>query len=188
LRTEGLEILETRETPGPVVVAANHQSYLDAIVLTALLPPRFAYVVKKELEKSFATRLLLRGLGAVFVERFDPAQGMEETRKVLDVLRGGTSLVIFPEGTFRRGPGLLPFRLGTFVVAAEAGVPVVPLVIQGTRSVLRGDSPFPRRGTASVAALPPVLPQGTGWTAAVDLRDSVRAAILERCGEPDLGG
>jgi len=188
LRPEGLEILETRQTPGPVVVASNHQSYLDAIVLTALLPPRFAYVVKKELEKSFLTRVLLHRLGAVFVERFDPAQGMEETRKALDVLRGGTSLVIFPEGTFRRGPGLLPFRLGTFVVAAEAGVPVVPLVIQGTRSMLRGDSPFPRRGTAAVTALPPVLPHGTGWTAAVELRDAVRAAILERCGEPDLGG
>ena len=195
LRTEGLERLEARETPGPVVpiiIAANHQSYLDAIVLTAVLPPRFAYVVKKELEKSFATRLLLRGLGAIFVERFDPAQGAEETRKALDAVRGGASLVIFPEGTFRRGPGLLSFRLGTFVVAAEAGVPVVPLVIRGTRSMLRGDGLFPRRGTASVAALAPVSlpkgPQGTGWTAAVDLRDTVRAAILERCGEPDLGG
>jgi 1-acyl-sn-glycerol-3-phosphate acyltransferase len=195
LRTDGLESLDSSATPGPVfplIIAANHQSYLDAIVLTALLPPRFVYVVKKELDKSFATRLLLRGLGAIFVERFDPAQGAEETRKVLDAVRGGASLVIFPEGTFRRGPGLLPFRLGTFAVAAEAGVPVVPLVIRGTRSMLRGNDLFPRRGTASVAALPPVSPVsrpgGSGWTAAIDLRDAVRAAILERCGEPDLGG
>jgi 1-acyl-sn-glycerol-3-phosphate acyltransferase len=188
LSADGLENLENLETAGPVVVAANHQSYLDAIVLTALLPPRFGYVVKSELERSFVTRIFLRALGAVFVERFDPAQGTGETRKVLDALCGGESLVIFPEGTFRRGPGLLPFRLGSFVVAAEAGVPVVPVVIRGTRSLLRGESAFPRRGAAAVTAAPPVAPEGTGWTAAVQLRDAVRAAIRERCGEPDLGG
>jgi acyl carrier protein len=183
LEPEGLDRLDA----GPVIVAANHQSYLDAIVLTALLPPRFAYVVKSELAKSFVTRIFLRALGAVFVERFDPAQGTEETRKVLETVRNGESLVIFPEGTFHRGPGLLPFRLGTFMVAAEAGVPVVPVVIRGTRSLLRGGGFFPRRGTATVTVLPSAASSATGWTAAVQLRDTVRAAILERCGEPDLG-
>jgi len=185
LRSEGLEALETDE---PVIVAANHQSYLDGIVLTALLPPRFGFVAKTELERSAIPRLLLRGLGAVFVERFDPALGTGETKKVLDAVRGGDSLVVFPEGTFRRGPGLLPFRLGGFVVAVEAGVPVVPVTLRGTRSMLRGDDFFPRRGRATVTAAPPVSPSGTGWTAAVELRDAVRAAIRERCGEPDVEG
>ena len=191
LESEGLEALGAG---GPCLVTANHQSYLDAVVLTALLPPRFGYVVKSELERHFATRVFLRRLGAVFVERFDPAQGSGETRKVLDAVRRGESFVIFPEGTFHRGPGLLPFRLGAFVVAAEAGVPVVPVAIRGTRSMLRGSDFFPRRGTAKVAAAPPavpdvlpnVLPDGTGWAAAVHLRDAVRASIRERCGEPDL--
>ena len=173
---------------GPVIVATNHQSYLDGIVLTALLPPRFGFVAKSELERSFVARVLLRGLGAVFVERFDPAQGTGEARKVLAALESGDSLVVFPEGTFRRGPGLLPFRLGAFVAAAEAGVAVVPVTIRGTRSMLRGDDFFPRRGSAAVIAAPPVRPAGSGLPAAVELRDAVRAAILERCGEPDLGG
>jgi 1-acyl-sn-glycerol-3-phosphate acyltransferase len=190
LRGDGLEGLGMG---GPVIVAANHQSYLDAVVLTALLPPRFGYVVKSELERHFVPRLLLRALGAVFVERFDPAQGTGETRKVLDAVRRGDSLVVFPEGTFHRGPGLLPFRLGTFVVAAEAGAPVVPVTIRGTRSILRGGEILPRRGHGAVEVLaaPAVLPSApsdTGWGAAVQLRDTVRAAILERCGEPDAGG
>jgi acyl carrier protein len=184
----GLNLLDAAAPGNPVVVAANHQSYLDAILLTALLPPRFGYVAKSELQRSFVTRIFLRALGAVFVERFDPAQGTEETRKVLETVRSSESLVIFPEGTFRRGPGLLPFRLGAFVVAAEAGVPVVPVAIRGTRSLLRGDGIFPRRGVAGVTVLPPVTPRGNGWSAAVQLRDTVRAAILERCDEPDLGG
>lgn len=179
--------MEHAAGPGPRIVASNHQSYLDAFVLTTVLPPDFAFVAKRELEGNPIARIFLRRLGTVFVERFDPGQGTEETRKVLETVRGGDSLVIFPEGTFRRGAGLLPFRLGTFVVAAEAGVPVIPVVIRGTRSKMRGDDFFPRRGNAEVIALPPIRPEGTGMSAAVQLRDAVRAAILARCGEPDAG-
>jgi len=181
-----LEGGESLKTGGPRIVAPNHASYLDAIVLTALLPPEFAYVVKRELEKSFISRIFLRRLGSIFVERFDAAQSAGETRKVLDALRRGESLVIFPEGTFRRYPGLLPFRMGTFAVAVDAAVPVVPVAIQGTRSLLRGGSWLLRHGRMTVTVAPAVRPEGSGWHAGVQLRDRVRAAILERCGEPDL--
>lgn len=101
-------------------------------------------------------------------------------------LRAGHSPVFFPEGTFDRKPGLLPFRMGAFVVAAEAGVPVVPVVIRGTRSMLRSDQWFPRRGTISVTLCPPIQPDGNDWAAAIRLRDATRAEILRGCGEPDL--
>lgn len=183
LRLEGGGNLETG---GPRIVAPNHASYLDGIALTALLPPDFAFVVKRELEKSFISRIFLRRLGALFVERFDAAQSAGETRKALDALERGESLVIFPEGTFHRYPGLLPFRMGTFAVAVDAGVPVVPVVIQGTRSLLRGDDRLIRRGRITVTVAPAVRPEGTGWHAGIQLRDQVRAAIQERYGEPDL--
>jgi 1-acyl-sn-glycerol-3-phosphate acyltransferase len=182
-RIEGLEHLAGER---PCIVAANHQSYLDGFVLTALLPPGFAYVVKREMEGSFLPRTLLRRLGTLFVERFDASQGAGETRKALEAVRAGESLVIFPEGTFRRYPGLLPFRMGTFAVAVDAGVPVVPVAIQGTRGIFRGDTFFPRRGEISVAVLPPAVPGGSGWHAGLQLRDAVRAGILTHCGEPDL--
>jgi 1-acyl-sn-glycerol-3-phosphate acyltransferase len=184
LRLEGGESLR----PGrPRIVAPNHQSYLDGLVLTALLPPDFAFVVKRELEKSAAARIFLRRLGALFVERFDAAQSAGETRKALEAVQRGESLVIFPEGTFHRYPGLLPFRLGAFAVAVDAGIPVVPVAIRGTRNLLRGDDRLLRHGRVTVAAAPAVRPAGSGWHAGVQLRDQVRAAILERCGEPDLG-
>jgi len=184
LRLEGGENLRAG---GPRIVAPNHQSYLDGLVLTALLPPDFAFVVKRELEKSLFARIFLRRLGTLFVERFDAAQSAGETRKVLEAVQAGQSLVIFPEGTFQRYPGLLPFRMGTFAVAVDAGVPVVPVAVQGTRSLLRGDDRLLRHGRVKVAAAPAVRPEGSGWHAGVQLRDEVRAAILARCGEPDLG-
>ena len=183
LRLEGAENLATR---GPRILATNHASYLDAIVLTALLPPELAFVAKRELEGSFIARVVLRRLGTLFVERFDASQGAAEARKALDAIQAGESLVIFVEGTFHRYPGLLPFRMGAFAVAVDAGVPVVPVVIRGTRSILRGDERFVRRGAVAVIVAPPVYPEGGDWHAGVRLRDAVRAAILERCGEPDL--
>jgi 1-acyl-sn-glycerol-3-phosphate acyltransferase len=184
LRLEGAENLRTG---GPRIVASNHASYLDGVVLTAVLPPEFSFVVKRELERSFISRILLRRLGSLFVERFDTAQSAGETGKALEVLKGGDSLAIFPEGTFRRYPGLLPFRMGTFAVAVDAGVPVVPVTIRGTRSILRGDAFVIRRGAVTVLAAPPVHPRGADWHAGIQLRDGVRAAILETYGEPDLG-
>jgi 1-acyl-sn-glycerol-3-phosphate acyltransferase len=76
--------------------------------------------------------------------------------------------------------------MGAFVVAAEAGVPVVPVVVRGTRSMLRSGHWFPRRGAITVIIGSPIMPDGNDWAAAVRLRDAARAEILRQCGEPDL--
>ncbi|MFY9825708.1 MAG: AMP-binding protein [Thermoanaerobaculia bacterium] len=183
LRLEGAENLKTE---GPRIIASNHASYLDGLVLTALLRPEAAFVVKRELEGTFVVRIFLRRLGTLFVERFDAAQSAGETRKARETVETGESLAIFPEGTFRRYPGLLPFRMGAFAVAVDAGVPVVPVVIRGTRSILRDGELLLHRGKVTVTVAPPIHPEGTGWHAGIQLRDQVRKAILERYGEPDL--
>jgi 1-acyl-sn-glycerol-3-phosphate acyltransferase len=182
IRVTGLENL----VGSTVLLASNHASYLDAFVLTAALPPDIGFVAKRELEGNAFTRALLTRLGTVFVERFEAGQGEAETGKVAEAVASGCSLVIFPEGTFSRIPGLRPFRMGAFVAAARSGVPVVPVAIHGTRSKLRGGGWFPWRGGVEVDVAPPVEPDGSDWAAAVRLRDAVRAGILARCGEPDL--
>jgi 1-acyl-sn-glycerol-3-phosphate acyltransferase len=173
-------------TGGPRIVVANHASYLDVYVLSSLLPPEFAFVAKRELLANLFARVFLERLGTVFVERFDPALGAGEAQKALEAVEAGESLVVFAEGTFGRAPGLTPFRMGAFVVATEAGVPIVPVALRGTRSLLRDVDWFPRRGRVEVTVLPPLYAKGHGWAAAVGLRDAVRAAILAHCGEPDL--
>jgi 1-acyl-sn-glycerol-3-phosphate acyltransferase len=83
-------------------------------------------------------------------------------------------------------PGLLGFRLGAFLAAAQAGVPVVPVAIRGTRSILRGGQWRPRRGEISVDIGAPIRPDGGDFAAAVRLRDAARAFVLAHCREPDL--
>ena len=169
------------------VVVANHSSYLDGLVLVAALPGELSFVAKQELASHVFAGILLRRIGALFVRRFDPASGIEDTHAVLDAARAGRRPMFFPEGTLTRRPGLLAFRLGAFTVAAEAGVPVTPVTIRGTRSVLRDDDKwFPRRGSVSITIGAPLAPDGEDWAAAIRLRDVARAEILARCGEPDL--
>ncbi|MFO1372588.1 MAG: AMP-binding protein [Candidatus Competibacteraceae bacterium] len=184
LTVQGLEQLPT----GSCVLVANHSSYLDAYVLMAAIPRHFHSVAKRELLDNRWLGKPLERIGTLFVERFDVQRSAEEARKVVEAVRAGQSLGFFPEGTFTRMPGLLTFRMGAFMAAAQAGVPVVPVTIRGTRSILRAGSWFPRRGQLEVIVAAPIQPDGDDWAATVRLRDAVRAMILRHCGEPDLGG
>ena len=184
--------LENLTTAVPCVLVSNHASYLDGIVLVAALPGKlsgpghFSFVAKRELLNSSVARIYLQRIGADFVERFDARRGVEDVKQVALSLQSGRSLVFFPEGTFTRIPGLLPFRMGAFVVAAETGAPVVPVSIRGTRSMLRDGHWFPRRGIITVTIGKPIAPDGKDWAAAIRLRDTARAEILRWCGELDL--
>jgi 1-acyl-sn-glycerol-3-phosphate acyltransferase len=84
-------------------------------------------------------------------------------------------------------PGVLPFRMGAFMIAAQAGTPVVPVTIRGTRSALRDGQWLFHRSRLSVAIGRPLEPTGADWNAAIRLRDAARAEILRQSGEPDLG-
>jgi 1-acyl-sn-glycerol-3-phosphate acyltransferase len=180
---QGLEHLPVDR---PYVLVANHASYLDGFVLTAALPTGISYVVKRELQDTFASRLLLQRLGAIFVERFDAQRGIEDTEHTLQLARQGCAIAFFPEGTLRRTPGVMPFRMGAFMVAVQASLPVVPLGISGTRTMLRGEQWFPRRSTLRVTIGVPIPPKGNDWNAAVALRDAARAQVVRYSGEPDL--
>jgi 1-acyl-sn-glycerol-3-phosphate acyltransferase len=100
---------------------------------TAVLPPRFGYTAMRELASAALLGAPLRRLSAVFVERADAARGVEDTGVLEAHARAGEPLVTFPEGIFRRAPGLLPFKLGAFVVAAHTGAPIIPVALAGTR-------------------------------------------------------
>ncbi|MFH1044021.1 MAG: AMP-binding protein [Pseudomonadota bacterium] len=179
--------LEHIPASGPFVMAVNHASYLDGLILLAALRERgYSFAAKRELNESLLPRLFLQSIGTDFVERADIRQSVEDASRLAESVRAGRALIFFAEGTFTRTAGLLPFRMGAFVIAAQAGVPLVPVTIRGTRSVLRDGSWFARRGAIVVTITPPLVPQGSDWNAAVALRDAARAEILHRCGEPDL--
>lgn len=184
--------LENLSPDSPCVLASNHASYLDGIALVAALTGKlsgtgyFSFVAKRELLGNFVSRTYLQRIGADFVERFESQRSLEDVKQVALSLQSGHSPIFFPEGTFTRISGLMPFRMGAFVVAAEAGVAVVPVSIRGARSILRDGHWFPRRGSITVTIGKPIVPDDKGWAAALRLRNTARAEISRQCGEPDL--
>ncbi len=176
-----------RIPPRGAILAFNHASYMDVLVLTAVLPGQPGFVAKRELSRQLIVGLLLRRLGTPFVERYDVSGSLADADKLVSLARQGHILVFFPEGTFTRRAGLSEFYLGAFKVAAEAGCPVLPGIIRGTRSILRANQWFPRRGEVQIEIGQPIWSGGKDFHAVLRLRDDVRRAMLSRCGEPDLG-
>ncbi len=192
IKVNGLEKLP--DNARPCIYVSNHASYLDVYVLTAILNRPFSFIAKAELKAKTVIHILLKRIGTLFVERFDQQKGLEDAKAFSEKGGSGRSLFFFPEGTFMRMPGLLPFRMGAFETAARVALPVVPIAIRGTRSILRSGSWFPRHGSISVTIGSPIQPQNpsgeqkeNAWSAALLLRDQTRQWILTHCGEPDLG-
>jgi 1-acyl-sn-glycerol-3-phosphate acyltransferase len=190
LRLLGHRLMVERQGPTPAghaVYVANHSSYLDSLVLSAILPGPLAFAGFKELEQDPIEGPFLRRLGAMFVERFEPHEALAAEQEALGELTKGRPLVIFPEATIMRMPGLLDFRMGAFTAAAEGGAPVIPITIHGTRNILRHDHRwFPRRGDIAVHIGAPLEPAGRDFEAALALKNRARADILAHVHEPDL--
>lgn len=184
----------TREAPTalrrPHIIVANHASYADGIVLAAALAVPHRFVAKAELARTPVLGRYLSGLRTLFIERFAAEQSLAEVGRVRDALRAGDSLIVFPEGTFTSVAGLRAFHLGGFQAAVAAGVPLIPVAICGTRSLLRGSEWLPRYTALRVIVGAPLAAREgeEPFAAAVRLRDAARAFILRHSHEPDLAG
>jgi 1-acyl-sn-glycerol-3-phosphate acyltransferase len=171
----------------PSIVVANHCSYLDGIVLYAALPPTFGFVIKREMSRVPLANLLLRRIGAHYVDRSRGQKSARDTRKLLRQARSGGALAFFPEGTFGREPGLMRFRSGAFVVAARSGMAIVPVAIRGTRAAMPPGSlmPWPGRIQIELAPVQPA-PLSTREEHVGQALTAARLAILQRIPDPDL--
>lgn len=191
IRVDGLQNLPDPSTA--CIYVANHSSYLDGMVMVAAIPRIFRNVAKAELQQSLIARHFLNNMGVEYVERFDKQRGVIDAQRIATAAQQNQSLFIFPEGTFQRVPGLMNFYMGAFVTAAEANVPIIPIAIRGTRTILRAGSMFPHRGRIIITIGEAIGQEGLPeteitdkWKIALKLRERARKHILHYCGEPDI--
>jgi 1-acyl-sn-glycerol-3-phosphate acyltransferase len=171
---------------GHCIVVANHSSYLDGLILQAFLPPRFSFVIKGEMQKVPLAHFLLRRIGSRFVERFVAAASTRDARNLLKAAAAGESLAVFPEGTFHPEAGLHRFRPGAFAAAIKAELPIVPVVIRGSRHILPARRILPRHGNLRVDILAAIRPDDPAFQMSRLLAEAARQRILTVFDEPDL--
>lgn len=170
---------------GPCIAVCNHASYLDGILLTAALPERFTFLVQHGAEAWPYIGLVLKRMGCCFVNRGSARAAALTTRELLARVAAGESLAIFPEGTFKQAPALLPFQSGAFLIATRAGVPVVPCVLRGSRIIFGEGSTMLRWQPIEIDFQAPLRANGDSREAVNALRDQARAIVLAHCGEAD---
>lgn len=171
---------------GDCIVVANHASYVDGPLLKGYLPGRFNFVIKGELRDIPIAHFLLRRSGAKFVERSEQSGSTRDARHIVKAARGGESLAFFPEGTFRKQPGVGRFRPGAFVAAVRGALPVVPVAISGTRDMLPSGRHLPWPVPLTIQILPAIAPGDPDFADNRTLAEAARQRILDVLDEPDL--
>ncbi|MFA4857725.1 MAG: lysophospholipid acyltransferase family protein [Candidatus Margulisiibacteriota bacterium] len=133
VKVEGMENLPHNQ---PVVLAANHQSAADILILLAYIPTYFKFVAKRELFKVPLFGSYLRLAGYIPIDRQSNLKAHKTLYDISKLIRAGDSILIFPEGTRTRTGELGPFKRGSLVIAQQAGVPVVPIAISGSFNIM----------------------------------------------------
>ena len=180
LEVSGLEHLRDL---GPAIFVANHASYLDVVVVLATLPVNLRFAAKGRLASYPILGTIIPKAGYIAIEKSRHVEQLEGADEVSAALAAGESMFVFPEGTFVRAPGLLPFRLGAFRAAATSGHPVVPVALSGTRRIFPADTLLLRPGRIGLTIHPPLEPQGDAFDEVVRLRDQARGLISREVGE-----
>jgi len=178
LRVEGRE----RLPQGPCVLVANHQSLMDIIAAMALFHP-FKFVSKVSLFRVPLLGWMMRFIQHVPLDRGRPHSTLVMLEACRGWLRRGMAVFFFPEGTYADGQHRLPFRSGAFLLAIEEQVPLVPILIEGTRDVVVGDGPWlGPRARILVTVLEPRVPprEADAEALAAEVRDMYQRRLERR--------
>jgi 1-acyl-sn-glycerol-3-phosphate acyltransferase len=164
--------------PGGAVLVSNHQSLADIPLIMSSVPGDVRFVAKKELGRVFLFGRAMVAAGNLLVDRNDRRDAVRMMREAEERLRGGERVVLFPEGTRSADGAIGDFKSGAFRIAGAAGVPLVPIFIDGGRFALPKGALRVHPATMTVRVLPPILPvPGAGPHPPAELSRLAREAI-----------
>lgn len=132
LKVEGLENVDFTK---PYVFVCNHQSFIDIPCVFTALPTRLHFVAKEELKKFPFLGQYMTAMGMIFINRTSVNKAIESLKQAGKLIKAGKSVIAFPEGTRTKNGAIGPFKKGPILLAAQAGVNIVPIKIEGAREV-----------------------------------------------------
>ena len=170
---------------GPAIYVANHASYLDPVLIMAVLPIQLRFAVKGRLASYPFIGTAVRKGEHITIEKNNQSQRMRGASEIIAPLNQGKSLFVFPEGTFASSSKLLPFRLGAFQASIATGFPIVPVSIQGTREIFPAKTWLVKPHQIMVTIGEPIVPQEKTWQEIVRLRNAAQAMIHHTSSKAD---
>ena len=189
LRTTGVRVTvagsERLDPTRSYVLASNHQSIYDIPILFAHLPLQLRIVAKASLGAFPFLGWHLRRTGHLLVNRRNP--GADIVLKMRRLVSASSSLIVFPEGTRSVDGRVGRFKKGSFLVAIEAGLPVVPVSVSGSRDVMKKGRLMVCPGDVRVIVHPPIASEGIGKAQVVEFANRVREVVRGGVDEPSAG-
>lgn len=164
----------------PYIIMCNHQSALDIFVLYLAMPFLFKWIAKRQLFSIPVVGWIMKRANYISIDRESPREGLKAINDAAQKIRNGLNILIFPEGTRSRDGKLLPFKKGVFSLALRAGVPVIPVGINGTGRLQPKESIMPgEKGVIYVNIGRPMLISGDRSSDKSRIMTEVRASIEE---------
>ena len=120
---------------GGLCFVSNHASIFDILLILALVGRPVGFIAKKELALIPVLNIWIFLIGGLFIDRKNIRNALHTINSGVQRIKQGSAMLIFPEGTRSRGHGLLPFKSGSFRLATQAGVPILPVAITGSYDV-----------------------------------------------------
>lgn len=177
VKIEGLHHIEKGRS---YIVISNHQSHMDIPILVGYIPLKMTIIAKKELFKIPIFGRGMRSFGILEIDRKNRAGAIETLRAARDILlREKISLLAFPEGTRSLDGKIHPFKKGPFVLAIDAGLPVLPVSVSGTFPILPKGRFFVRPGKVTIVIHPPIPTSNLD----LDSRDELITEAVKRITE-----
>ena len=168
----------------PVIFMSNHQGNFDILALFHAIPRPFSWIAKEELFKVPVFGHSMARAGYIPLDRgASGRRALKSMDAAAALIRGGRSVIIFPEGTRTQDGSLLPFKQGGFLLAGKAGVPIVPMTINGSMRINPKNRLELYPGTIRVRFSDPIATDGAAGKERDRLMEEVRQAIdggLER--------
>lgn len=169
---QGIENIPAKET---VLFVSNHQGNFDIPVLFSCLNRPIGFLAKVELAKIPVIRSWMPKLGCVFIDRANLRQSVKAVQNCVEVLKGGQSMVIFPEGTRSRGPQMGEFKKGSLRLVEKVNVPIVPVSINGTYNAFEANNSRIRSAQVMLKISPPVEYQALS----AEERENINTIVLQ---------
>jgi 1-acyl-sn-glycerol-3-phosphate acyltransferase len=161
------------------IFMANHQSNFDIPVLLGTMTIQTRWLAKAELFKIPIFGRAMRRAGFISIDRSNRESAFRSLEKAADTIRSGTSVLIFPEGTRSEDGKIRSFKKGGFVLAVDAAVPVVPVVIHGTFQVMPKNRLRIRPGPAVIDILDPIDTSGYTRANRNQLMSNIRDIMVQ---------